>query len=135
MHSCKKLILCNSHFLIIQNSTAQSRNREHISLLSKFIISHLLKRKNPTKISLHRVKVSIGKGKEPKRQRTSSVADGGETAVLVPVILEVIQVQVALGTIPVQVWNVAVAVRIPPDINTQNTTYATAHRSKKLSQG
>ena len=64
-----------------------------------------------------------------------SVADGGETAVLAPVTLEVIQVQVALGTIPVQVWNVAVAVRIPPDINTQNTTYATAHRSKKLSQG
>ena len=43
------------------------------------------------------------------------VSDSGETVVLVPPVLEPVEVQVPLGAVPVEVRDVAVAIRIPPD--------------------
>ena len=48
--------------------------------------------------------------------KTKRVATGEETVVLIPVIVEVVQVQVPLVSIAVQNRNVAVAVRIAPNI-------------------
>ena len=43
-------------------------------------------------------------------------ANGNEPAVLVPVILKPIKIQVALVAVPVQIRDVAVTVRVLPDI-------------------
>lgn len=51
---------------------------------------------------------------------------GEEAAVVIPVILEVIEVQVALRAIPIEARDAVVAIRVHPDRNVQNIVYATA---------
>jgi hypothetical protein len=54
------------------------------------------------------------------------ISDSRETAMPTPVILKPIEVQLALGTIPVKVRNVAVAVRVLPHrTNVQSIIYDT----------
>lgn len=53
------------------------------------------------------------------------IADTGETAIVIPVILEPIQVRVPLRTAPVKVHHVAVAVGVAPVC----TTYHPYHHS------
>lgn len=53
------------------------------------------------------------------------VATGEKTIVVIPVIVEIVQVQVTLVRVAVQNRHVAIAIRIPPDINVQNTIYTT----------
>ncbi len=48
------------------------------------------------------------------RVKMKRVADGEETAVLIPVVVAPVQVEVALRAVPVEVGHVAVAVRIDP---------------------
>ena len=63
------------------------------------------------------------------------VSDGGEPVDLVPPVLEPVEVQVPLRAIPVEVGDVAVAVRVPPDRCTEyhprhcpsNTLRAASH--------
>jgi hypothetical protein len=49
--------------------------------------------------------------------KTKKVATGEEMAVAVPIIIEVVQVQVAFIYVAIQVRHVAVATRILPDRN------------------
>ncbi len=42
------------------------------------------------------------------------LADGQEPAVLVPVVVEPVEVKLAVGTVPVQIGHVAVVVRVDP---------------------
>ncbi|HLC69675.1 MAG TPA: hypothetical protein VJH75_01360 [Patescibacteria group bacterium] len=44
----------------------------------------------------------------------TELADGEEAAVLVPVVVEPVEVEVAPGAVPVEVGHVAVAVRVDP---------------------
>ena len=54
------------------------------------------------------------------------VSDGRESVYLVPVVLDPVEVQVALRTVPVEVRNVAVAVPVLPDgTSVQNIAHAT----------
>ncbi len=53
-------------------------------------------------------------------------ADSEETAVAVPPVVVLVQVEVALRVVPVQIGHVAVAIAVHPDGNVQNTAYATA---------
>ena len=43
------------------------------------------------------------------------VADGGKTPVVIPVILEPIEIGIALRIVPVETNHIAVAIRVPPD--------------------
>lgn len=43
------------------------------------------------------------------------VSDSGEAVVLVPPVLEPVEVQVPLGAIPVEVRDIRVAIQMPPD--------------------
>ena len=53
-------------------------------------------------------------------------ADRGKTVDAAPVVLDPVQVQVALRTVPVKIGNVAVAIRVLPyGTNVQNIIYAT----------
>ena len=54
------------------------------------------------------------------------LADGREPKDPAPVVLDPVQVQVALRAVPVEVWNVAVAVPVLPNgTNVQSIVYAT----------
>jgi len=55
------------------------------------------------------------------------LADGQEPAVIVPVVVVPVEVQVALVAVPVQVGHVAVAVRVHPDgaVNTRDAIQTT----------
>ena len=54
------------------------------------------------------------------------VSDGRESVDLVPVVLDPVQIQIALRAVPVEVRNIAVAVPVLPDgTNMQSIVYAT----------
>lgn len=56
------------------------------------------------------------------------VAGTDEPTAGVEVIVEIVEVQIPPVAIPVEVRHVAIAVRIIPDINAQNTAYTTILR-------
>lgn len=54
------------------------------------------------------------------------VSDRGKAVDLIPVVLNPVKIQVALGTVPAEVRDVAVAVRVlPHGTNVQNIIYTT----------
>lgn len=75
----------------------------------------MIKKTNPARKG--RLDTGYPKRNSPdeSRERIKQVSDSGETVVLVPPVLEPVEIEVALVAVPVEVWNVAVAVEMPPD--------------------
>jgi hypothetical protein len=57
------------------------------------------------------------------------VPNDGETTIVVPVILDPIEVQLTLRIVPVEIRNIAVTIRVLPNrADVQNASNATDHR-------